>query len=171
MVRNAEQFREFGLEMPERAEAGAGGIDVVERAGEQIVELGIGVLRLDRRFQKLTAICGQQRRAVMSAQSFAPMADGNFAQRVKVAAPRLGVGNFAAEKKVEFSRERAFRAESSFGHRFDQSMIRREPVDDQAGVGQSGQAGKNGGQNGDRLSVIGYQGKRIWEIFLISFHR
>lgn len=107
-MRNAEQFGEFGLEMPERAKAGTGGIDVVECAGEQIVKRGVWVFWLDRRFQKLAAISSQQGGAIVPTQSLAPMANGDLPQCVKITAPRFGVSDFAAEKEVKFPGKRAF---------------------------------------------------------------
>jgi hypothetical protein len=70
--------------------------------------------------------------------------NGNFPQRVKFTATRQTEADFAAEKKVELTIELTFRPPSTFGDRLDQTICFREPVNDQAGFRQAGEADHDG---------------------------
>ena len=119
-------------------------VDVVEGAHEKLVKLRLGVFRLDGRFGDLAAIGGKQRAAVTFPEPFAPVVNHHFAQRVQLAFARRLVADFAAEKKIESSREGAARAARAFGYGFDQPVCFREPVNDQAGFGESREADGDG---------------------------
>ena len=137
---NPEQAGKFALEVAERAQAGFGGVEMVERAVQEVMEFGFRVFVFHGGFEELAAISGQQSGCILPAQAFAPMLDGNLPQGVQLAAPGMLEADFAAEKQVELTRERAFRAACSLGHGFHQAMIRGEPMHDQAGIRQPSQA-------------------------------
>lgn len=92
---------------------------MIERAAEQIVEIGVRMFRLDGGFEQLAAVACEQCRGVAPAQAFAPLADGNLAQRMQIAATSADEGDFSTKKKIQFAGELAFRPPRSLGDRFD----------------------------------------------------
>lgn len=145
MVGDAEEAGELGFEMTECAEAGSGSGDVIEGAAEEVVERWIGVVRFDGGFEKLAAVGGEEGGVVGFPEAFAPVVDGDFAEGVEVSAAGAGEVDLAAEEEIEFSGEGAFRAERAFGDGADEAVVFGEPVDDETGVGETGQAGDDGG--------------------------
>ncbi len=144
VVGDAEQTRQFALEVAQCPQTGARGVDVIERAAEQIVQRGLWMTGFHRSLQKLATIGRQQGGGVAFAQTLAPLADGNLAQNMQFAAPRLLEADLAAEKQVELAGKRAFRAERPLGHGFHQPVALGEPVHDQAGIRQPGEADEDG---------------------------
>jgi len=130
--------------MPQRPEAGGSGVNVVEGALEEIVQIGIRVLRFHSHFQKLAAIGGEQGGGVAAAKAFSPVTDGDFAEGVEVAAAGLDDGNLATEKEIELAGEGAFRAAGTFCDGFDEAVVFGEPVDDEAGIRQAGETDDDG---------------------------
>ncbi len=59
---------------------------------------------------------------------------------MEFAPPGMGKGDFAAKKQVDLTVEWAFRTLCTFGHGLDQAVIFGEPVDDQAGLRETGDA-------------------------------
>lgn len=139
-----EQAREFAFEMSESPEAGTGGVEMVEGAREQVVQVGVRVLGLDGGFEEPAAIGGEKHGRVGLAQALPPMADGNLAQWVKLATPRALEGDFPGEKKVELAGEGAFGATRAACHGFHEPMFLSEPVGDQAGVREFGETDEDG---------------------------
>ena len=129
VVGDAEQPGEFGFEMAERLEAGGRGVEVIERALEQVVQRGIWMLRLDRGFKQLAAVTGQEDGAVVAAQALAPVVDGYLAQRMEVSVAGAIERNFPAEKEVDFSCERTFRPPGSAGYGLHKAMGLSKPMD------------------------------------------
>jgi hypothetical protein len=72
------------------------------------------------------------------------MADGNFAQAMQFPAPDPLEADFAAEKQIQLTRKRAFRPTRPPGYRFHQSVLFSEPVHNQAGIRQPGEADECG---------------------------
>ena len=93
--------------MTQGAEGRGGHIQVIQRPLQQIVQIGIRVLGLDRGFQQLATIAGQQSGGVASPQAFPPLADGNLAQAVKLAVAGAAEGDFRTEKQIKLATERA----------------------------------------------------------------
>lgn len=117
---------------------------MIKRADQQVVKLRLGMVRLDRGFQQLATIGGKQRAGVTSAETLTPMPDGNLPQRVKLSTSRSRECDFAAEKKVNLPCERTFWSPRPLGHGFYQSMLLGEPMHDQTGLSESGQADDGG---------------------------
>ncbi len=139
--------------MPQCPQAGGGGFDVIECALEEIVQIGIRVLRFNGHFQKLTTIGGEQRGRVAAAQALPPVADDDFAEGMELAAACLDDGNLAAEEEIELSSEGAVQAAGTFCDGFHEAMIFGKPMDDEAGIRQAGETdddglgGLHGGEN------------------------
>lgn len=72
------------------------------------------------------------------------MTDGNLAQSMEFPAPDPLETNLAAEKQVQLPRKRAFRSACPPGHCFHQPVLFGEPVHDQAGICQPGEADERG---------------------------
>lgn len=145
LVGDAEEAGELGFEMAECAEAGSGFREMIEGAAEEVVERRIGMVRLDGGLEKLAAVGGEKRGVVGFTEALAPIVDDDFAEGVEVAAARAGEIDLAAEEEIEFSCEGAFRAERAFRDGADEAVVFGEPVDDETGVGETGQAGDDGG--------------------------
>lgn len=143
VVRDPQEPREFRLEMAHGLQAGSRLVDVIESSRQQIMQFTIGMFRLHSGFQQLTAVSGEQGGDILAAQSLPPVMDRNLAQGVEISALRPYKIDLAAEKQIQFPGEGALGAEGSLGGGFDQSVIRGEPVDNQAGVRQSGQTRQN----------------------------
>ena len=158
---NPEYAGEFVFEVEEGAEGGWGGVEVVEGAGEEVVEVGLGVVGFEGFFEELAAVGGEEDGGVVFAEAFAPVVDLDFAEGVEVAAAGAGDGDFAGEEEVELAGEGAFGAAGTPGDGFDEAAFTGEPVDDEAGVGEAGEPDEDGLHEGkDRRSGGG--GKEGW---------
>lgn len=141
---NAKEPHQLAFEVEKRARARRLGVEMIESAGQQVEQRGVGVLRFDHAFHQLAAIRGEEGGGVLPAEPLAPVGDGDFAQRMEVALTGADEMQFTAEKQVELPGERASRAARTFCGRFHQAVIFRQPVDDQAGIGEPGQPGDDG---------------------------
>lgn len=141
---DSKQAGQFALEVAERPQAGLRSLDVVERPGQQIVQRGIRMFRFHGGFEELAAIRGQQGGGVVFPQALTPLADGNLSQPMQFAAASGLHGDFPAEEQVELASKRTLRAACPFGHGFHQSVFLGEPVHDQAGICQPGEADQDG---------------------------
>ena len=112
------------------------------------------MIRLHRGFDQLAAVGGEQGGEVGFPQALPPLQDGYFPQGVEVPPAGGHEINLSAEKEIQFSRKRAFRPQRTFGHGFDEPMLGGEPVDDEAGVRQSGEAGDDGGHPGKSMEGV-----------------
>lgn len=130
--------------MAQGGKAGRGGIDVIERALEEIMQSGIRMLRLYGQFEKLATIGGEESGGVAAAEIFAPVADSDFTKHMQIAAAGADHRNFAAEEEIEFSGKWAFRTTRAFCDGFDEAVVFGEPVDDQTGIRQAGEADDDG---------------------------
>ena len=143
VVGDSQKPGEFRLEMAQCPHAGPGLVDVIQCPRQQVMEFRIRMFRLHGGFQKLAAVSGQQGGGVMFAQSFPPMVDRNFAKRVEIPSTGSHKIDLSAEKQVQFPSKRALGTKCTFGRGFDQPVIGGKPMDDQAGVRQTGQTGQD----------------------------
>ena len=145
VVGDSQKPGELRFEMAKGSQAGSRLVDVIQCPREQVMEFRIRMFRLHDGFQELAAVCRQQGGRVLSAQSFPPMMDRNLAQRVKISPAGTHEIDLSTEKQVKFSGEGALWPKRSLGCGLDQSVIRGEPVDNEAAVRQSGQTRQNRG--------------------------
>ena len=96
---------------------------MIESASEKVVELRLGMIRLNGRLKQLAAIRCEQGACVISTELLPPVADGHLPQRVKLTTSRPGKGDLATEKKIKLPGEWAFRSPRTFGHRLDQPIL------------------------------------------------
>jgi len=144
MICDAEVFGQFGFEVAHGAEGWRGGFEVAECALEEIEDFGFRVVGFDGGFGELAEVGGGHGGGPGFPEGFAPIVDGDFAECVERAAAGFGDGDFAGEEEVEFSGERAFRAASAAGDGFDQAVVSGEPVHDEAGFREFGDAREDG---------------------------
>lgn len=158
---DSEQAGELAFKVAERPEAGSGGVEMIEGPHEQIVQVGIRVFRFDRRFEEPAAVGGEQDRGVGLAQAFPPVADGDLAQGVELTATGALKGDLAGEKQVELPGEGAFGAAGAASHGLHKPMFRGEPVDDEAGVREPGEADEDG-RRGLLHSGESWENRWLW---------
>jgi hypothetical protein len=146
-VGNSKDAGQFVFEVDEGAQGGRGSGEMVEGAAEQIEQLGLRVPGLHGGFKQLAAVGRQQRGGIAFPQSFAPLADGNLAQRVELAAACAVAGDVTGEKQIELSCKGTARAACALCHGLDESVALCEPVDDQTGIAKAGEP-DDGGRGG-----------------------
>lgn len=129
------------FKMPHGFQGGWGSIQVIEPTAQKIVKLWCGMLRLHGGFEELAKISGKQSDAIRAAQALSPSMDGNLAQTVKLTLASLTDADFTAVEEIQLTGERTLGPARALCHRFEQAMLLREPVDDQAGIRQARQPG------------------------------
>ncbi len=102
------------------------------------------MLRLDRRFKQPTTITGQQQRGITSPQAVASVNHRHFPQRVKIPATGALKDHVHCMKQIEATGEWARWTSGGLGHRADQPMFLRRPVDNPTGVAQLDQTDQRG---------------------------
>ena len=102
------------------------------------------MLGLHRHFHELATIRRKQGGGVVPPQTLPPLADGHLAQGVEISAHGPAKGDFRSKKQVDLAIERAFWPFGPLGHGFDQAMSLGEPVDNQAGFRETGDADHDG---------------------------
>lgn len=141
---HSEQACELGFEVAKGADRRLGGVEMIERAFQQIVQGGIRMLGFHGQLKQLAEIRGEESGRVIPPQTLAPMADRHLAQGVEIALPGPGVGDFTAEKEVDLSVKRTFGPTGTLGDGFDQALGFREPMNDETGFRQPGGSDHDG---------------------------
>ena len=131
-MRDAEHAGEFALEVEQRARLGGILIEKIERAPEQVVQFGRGVLGLGREFDQLDEVRRECDAAVVGAEPGACVAQVGLTERVQVAFCAACDGDVAVEKKIEHAGEAALRTQRSFHDGLQPPVVAREPRDDEA---------------------------------------
>ena len=132
------------------------------------------MLGLDGGFGELAAVSGKQGAAVTFSESFAPFVNHHFSQCVQLALACRLETDFSAKKKIEPARKGAARSACAFGNGFDQSVRLREPVNDQAGVGEAREANGDGPRRmhawsiGHACGLDDAKGWRPWQLRFIT---
>lgn len=127
---------EFALKVMEGAQAGIFFLNVIERAGEEVVDLGFGAFGLGNFFDHRTKIRCDEGVRVVESQLRSVGLHGTLAQGVELARFAGGPGYFCGEKKIDLAGEAAVAAARAFGNGIDEAMLKCAPADDRAGVGQ-----------------------------------
>ena len=137
-LRDAEQAREFALEVEEGALGGGFFVEVIEGTGEEVVEFGGWVVGLCGEFEEFDEVGGECEAGVVAAEAVAGVAEAGFAEVVEFGFCAAREGDFAVEEKIEDSCEGAFWAECALGDGFDFTVVAGQPGDDEAGVAEPG---------------------------------
>lgn len=117
---------------------------MVQGALQQVVDPRLRMLRLDSGANQLAAVGGEQCAGVIAPQLLAPIVNDHFTQRVKFTLAGLLKDDFATEEKIEFAGELAFWPAGALGHGFDEAVILRKPMHDEARVSKSRLADDDG---------------------------
>ena len=132
---NAVESCKFALKVMECAQAGIFFLDVIERAGEEVVDLGLGALRFSNFFDHRAKVGNDEGIGVMESQLRAIGLHRTLAKGVQI--PRFAGSprNIGGEKEIDLTGEAAGAAASAFGNGIDEPMLKGPPANDRAGVG------------------------------------
>lgn len=113
-MRDAEHAGEFALEVEQRARLGGILIEEIERAPEQVVQFGRGVIGLGREFDQLDEMRRECDAAVVGAEPGACVAQVGLTERVQVAFCAACDGDVAVEKRSSTPAKRLFGRSAPF---------------------------------------------------------
>ena len=131
---NAVEARELTLKVMEGAQARIFFLDVIEGAGEEVVDFGLGALRFGDFFDHRRKVRGDEGIGIMQAELWSIRQNGALAEGVKVPRFAGGPGNFCGEKKIDLPGKTAGAAACTFRDGIDEPVLESPPADDGAGV-------------------------------------
>ena len=131
---DAVESRELTLKVMEGAQARIFFLDVIKRAGKEVVDFGLGALRFGDFFDHRRKVRGDEGIGIMQAELWSIRQNGALAEGVKVPRFAGGPGNFCGEKKIDLPGKTAGAAACTFRDGIDEPVLESPPADDGAGV-------------------------------------
>lgn len=109
---------------------------LAQQAGEQFVNLRQRRFGFGRLLDECGAVGGLLQPGQVVAQSFVCLAEDDFAEVVQITAPAARETEIGEVKQIQLAAKWRLGTPRAFGHGGDAAQVRREPLDDEARLGE-----------------------------------